>query len=182
MEAFLRAEAPYAAWVEANPAGYVLYPQTRLIHRATCQHVAPGSTPLGSLTRREKICDSDRSTLESYAREDLGFGVRLCSTCRPDEIGVQVPTVGRHPRTSDQPPPPLHQPRLALRRLYTWVELGELFGFSPSYLSVAGGMLPRPALGAVLLITHPDGARSFNYDDHWDGHDLVYTGRGKVGP
>jgi hypothetical protein len=40
-------------------------------------------------------------------------------------------------------------------------------------------MLPRPELGAVLLVTWPGGARSFHYDDYWSGPDLIYTGRGK---
>jgi hypothetical protein len=31
------------------------------------------------------------------------------------------------------------------------------------------------------LITHPGGARSFDYEDRWDGPALIYTGRGKTG-
>jgi hypothetical protein len=42
-------------------------------------------------------------------------------------------------------------------------------------------MLPRPEHDALLLITHPGGARSIDYDDYWDGEDLIYTGRGKIG-
>jgi hypothetical protein len=34
---------------------------------------------------------------------------------------------------------------------------------------------------SVLLITHPNGGKSFDYKDYWDGDDLIYTGRGKVG-
>jgi hypothetical protein len=33
----------------------------------------------------------------------------------------------------------------------------------------------------MLLITHPGGARSFDYEDRWDGTALIYTGRGKNG-
>jgi hypothetical protein len=40
-------------------------------------------------------------------------------------------------------------------------------------------MLSRPDQNAVLLITHPGGARSFDYEDRWDGPALIYTGRGK---
>jgi hypothetical protein len=64
---------------------------------------------------------------------------------------------------------------------YTWEELGAYFDFAPAYLSVAGGMLSRPAMDALLIITWPGGARSFNYEDYWDGEDLIYTGRGKSG-
>jgi hypothetical protein len=42
-------------------------------------------------------------------------------------------------------------------------------------------MIPRPDLNALLLITHPGGGKSFDYDDYWDGADLMYTGRGKKG-
>ena len=37
------------------------------------------------------------------------------------------------------------------------------------------------AADAQLLITHPNGGRSFDYQDYWDGADLIYTGRGQVG-
>ena len=42
-------------------------------------------------------------------------------------------------------------------------------------------MLSRPERNALLLITHPGGARSFDYEDRWDGSALIYTGRGKTG-
>lgn len=42
-------------------------------------------------------------------------------------------------------------------------------------------MISRPQHDALLLITHPGGARSFDYGDSWQGSDLIYTGRGKQG-
>jgi hypothetical protein len=33
----------------------------------------------------------------------------------------------------------------------------------------------------MLLITHPNGAKSFDCEDRWDGDTLIYTGRGKTG-
>jgi hypothetical protein len=78
-------------------------------------------------------------------------------------------------------PPSTPVPRLRQNRVYPWEELGSLFGFKPAYLSTAGGMIPRPKHGAVLLITHPAGGKSFDYDDYWDGADLIYTGRGQNG-
>jgi hypothetical protein len=72
-------------------------------------------------------------------------------------------------------------PGLTPGRDYTWDELGTAFGFEPGYISVAGGMLSRPPLNALLLMTWPGGARSFDYDDYWDRGDLVYTGRGATG-
>ena len=42
-------------------------------------------------------------------------------------------------------------------------------------------MVPSAATNSLLLITHPGGGKSFDYQDHWDGADLIYTGRGKVG-
>ena len=72
-------------------------------------------------------------------------------------------------------------PTLVPGRAYTWDQLGRMFNFKPRYLSVAGGMLPRPALNALILVTWPGGARSFDYDDYWSQGDLIYTGRGKTG-
>jgi len=54
--------------------------------------------------------------------------------------------------------------------LTSWEELADLFDFKPDYLSAAGGMVPRPG-----------GGKSFDYEDYWDGADLIYTGRGKRG-
>jgi hypothetical protein len=33
---------------------------------------------------------------------------------------------------------------------------------------------------SLLLITHPNSGKAFDYRDYWDGDDLVYTGRGKT--
>ncbi|NNB86748.1 hypothetical protein [Corallococcus exiguus] len=41
-------------------------------------------------------------------------------------------------------------------------------------------MASRPEMGALLLITHLGGA-SFDYEDYWNGADLIYTGRGQTG-
>jgi len=53
---------------------------------------------------------------------------------------------------------------------YGWDEVGDAFSFRPAYLSVAGGMLPRPDHNAILLVTHPGGAKSFDYEDYWHRH------------
>lgn len=66
-------------------------------------------------------------------------------------------------------------------RTYSWAELGEHFEFEPAYLGSVGGMVSRPAQGALLLITYPGGAKSFDYGDYWNDGDLIYTGRGKSG-
>jgi hypothetical protein len=70
---------------------------------------------------------------------------------------------------------------LRLGSEYDWGEIGRIFGFSPNYLSAAGGMPISSAADAVLCITHPTGGKSFNYQDYWDGDDLIYTGRGQNG-
>lgn len=64
---------------------------------------------------------------------------------------------------------------------YSWEEVAESFEFDPNYITVAGGMISRPAQGALLLITHAGGARPNEYGDYWDEDDLIYTGRGKRG-
>ena len=73
-------------------------------------------------------------------------------------------------------------PSLVAGRVYSWNELETMFQFSSGYLGAAGGMVSRPAMNALLLITHPGGAKSFDYEDRWeDDKHLVYTGRGKTG-
>lgn len=64
---------------------------------------------------------------------------------------------------------------------YSWEYLGTVFAFKADYFSVAGGMISRPGENVVLLVTHPGGARSFDYGDYWDKDDLIYTGRGQKG-
>ena len=64
---------------------------------------------------------------------------------------------------------------------YSWADLGTRFGFDPGWLNRVGGMASLPAHNAVLVITHPGGGESFNYNDYWDGADLIYTGKGQSG-
>lgn len=60
-------------------------------------------------------------------------------------------------------------------RIYSWDELAQLFGFEPGWLNRMGGMGSLPTHDAVLIISHPGGGKSFEYDDYWDGTDLIYT-------
>jgi hypothetical protein len=71
--------------------------------------------------------------------------------------------------------------KLEVGQVYAWEELAAAFGFKPAFFSVAGGMVPSAATNSLLLITHPGGGKSFDYKDYWDGADLIYTGRGKLG-
>jgi len=64
---------------------------------------------------------------------------------------------------------------------YSWASLGDRFGFGADYLGAAGGMISRPKHNALLVMTHPGGAKSFDYGDYWDNRDLIYAGRGKLG-
>ncbi len=70
---------------------------------------------------------------------------------------------------------------LELGRTYTPEELAGLFGFKPYYLRTTGGMVSVPAKGVLLLVTHAGSDASFEYEDYWEGDDLVYTGRGQDG-
>lgn len=72
-------------------------------------------------------------------------------------------------------------PTLDRGRTYSWAELEELFDFKPGYLGSAGGMVSRPAMSALMLITHPEGGKSFDYGDFWQDGDLQYAGRGQDG-
>lgn len=64
-------------------------------------------------------------------------------------------------------------PTLRADVVYSWDELGAVFGFSPRYLSAAGGMPVSAATNSVFLTTFPNGGKSFDYKDHWDGPDLI---------
>ena len=70
---------------------------------------------------------------------------------------------------------------LEVGRAYNWDELGAFFSVKPAYFSAAGGMPVSVARNAVLAITYPGGGRAFDYEDSWEGDDLIYTGRGQVG-
>jgi hypothetical protein len=72
-------------------------------------------------------------------------------------------------------------PSLEQGLVYTWEQLGSFYGFPPDYLGRAGGMVSRPALRALLLITHSQAGRSFSYGDEWRGNELIYAGRGLKG-
>ena len=70
---------------------------------------------------------------------------------------------------------------LAEGTVYTWDELGEYFSFRPQYFRAAGGMISNKHRRALLLITHPGGAQHIDYQDYWEGEELIYTGRGMLG-
>lgn len=73
-------------------------------------------------------------------------------------------------------------PKLRPGKTYSWIELGDHFGFKPQYLGSVGGMVPRPKLECLLLITHSQEGRTFDYGDKWDTEDeLIYAGRGLTG-
>lgn len=82
---------------------------------------------------------------------------------------------------SDKPQAFADAPNLEVGHTYSWDDLGRAFDFDPKLFQIGGGMLSRPERNALLLITHPGGARSFDYEDRWDGPALIYTGRGKSG-
>src|SRR5262249_5400203 len=87
------------------------------------------------------------------------------------------------PRGLDElmPSTPVPSRDLVAGNTYSWESLGDRFGFNPEYLGAAGGMISRPKHNVLLIITHPGGAKSFDYGDYWDDRDLIYAGRGKVG-
>jgi hypothetical protein len=97
----------------------------------------------------------------------------------PGAVGLRRPARIELVALADDEAPPL--PRIEVGRVYTWEALADTFGFKPAFFSVAGGMVPSAETNSLLVITHPGGAKSFDYQDHWDGTDLIYTGRGKLG-
>jgi len=74
-------------------------------------------------------------------------------------------------------------PKLRPGATYSWQAVAGKFGFKPRLFSVGGGMLSRPNLNALLLITSSDESSSFSYGDEWDEDkgDLIYAGMGLNG-
>ncbi len=72
-------------------------------------------------------------------------------------------------------------PPLEVRRTYSHQELAEAFGFAAGRFQLAGGMVEVGSPKCLLIITHPGGGKTFDYEDRWEGRDLLYTGRGKLG-
>jgi hypothetical protein len=84
-------------------------------------------------------------------------------------------------QTVEPAPAPVERSDLDEGQVYAWEDLADRFGFAPGWLNRTGGMGSLPQHNAVLIVTHPGGGKSFDYDDYWDGADLVYTGKGQVG-
>jgi hypothetical protein len=59
-----------------------------MLHRSTCPH--PGGTDVkahvwGSLTKKRKICSTNRTELEQRAREKGVHEFQVCSDCHPQD-------------------------------------------------------------------------------------------------
>ena len=65
--------------------------------------------------------------------------------------------------------------------VYTWDELGEYFDFGRDYFRSFGGITYNKHRKSIIAITHPGGAQHIDYQDYWDGNDLIYTGQGMNG-
>ena len=132
------------------------------------------------------VLNGRRYDSKAIAGAAHGYAVPVAGPLKPADFSGGEASVGRllerlgfsveAPTRSAEGVPPLE-----IGRVYTWHELSTAFGFSASLFQVGGGMLSRPEQNALLLISHPGGARSFDYDDRWAGETLVYTGRGQKG-
>ena len=121
--------------------------------------------------REERVISIDVDSV-GYRSAFIGAVLRELPDARVEGLRIRLPvTRGSLGETL----------QLQRGRIYDWEQLGARFGFKAAFFSVAGGMLVSKAVDAVLLITHPGGGKSFDYEDYWDGADLIYTGRGKVG-
>lgn len=132
------------------------------------------------------VLNSRQYDSKAIAGAAHGFVVPSVGPLRPSEFSGGEDTAARVLERlgfSVQGPsgPQRTLPELNAGEIYTWEELGSAFLFNPRLFQVGGGMLSRPEFNALLLITHPGSARSFDYEDRWDGDALIYTGRGKSG-
>jgi 5-methylcytosine-specific restriction protein A len=65
---------------------------------------------------------------------------------------------------------------------YTAEQVARKFRFAPGLLNRAGGMISRPDVGALLLISNPRKGGAI-YGDKWElnGKELIYAGKGLTG-
>ena len=92
------------------------------------RYIAPGSEPLSAAE-----FSGGRETVKRTL-ERLGFVVSDSGRSSADARSLEV------------------------GRTYSWDELRGAFQFDPKLFQVGGGMLSRPHLNALLLITHPGGS------------------------
>ncbi len=73
----------FLKWRERNWRGYVISrrsPSDGMLHQVDCGHFEHGDKSV-SLTRTMKVCSRDRGDLESWARENMGRGLKRCRSC-----------------------------------------------------------------------------------------------------
>jgi hypothetical protein len=77
---------------------------------------------------------------------------------------------------------PARSPQLQPGTEYSSQEVAESFGFAPGLFSRAGGMISRPDVNSLLLISNPRKGGAI-YRDEWepDGNELIYAGKGLKG-
>lgn len=84
-----KAHDEFQAWRQDNPTGFFVNCKTQgswMLHRVTCPH--PGGTDWrtgewGNLTKRRKICSTDRQELLELARQKGISALTRCSDCKP---------------------------------------------------------------------------------------------------
>ena len=78
------AHADFIAWVDAHSDGFVLNTGSAggaVLHRAKCMDITWSDYGESRMTRSEKICCTDRSTLEHYSIRRFGTRSAECGTC-----------------------------------------------------------------------------------------------------
>ena len=81
-------EQGYAAWMRANPGGYVFNhfgggdPAYNVVHRADCRHLRRDAD-VGARTRYEKVCGETRDEVEAAATRlrASAAGWSHCGSC-----------------------------------------------------------------------------------------------------
>jgi hypothetical protein len=76
-------DAGFVGWLRANPGGLVVHADTLKLHRSDCDHIHPSGYEEESLTRRPKVCGTDRTELELWALREKRKQLRPCESCEP---------------------------------------------------------------------------------------------------
>ena len=86
-------DAGYLAWLDANPAGFVVNtlrnpnPNNLVLHHTSCRTITGQPTRGSGWTGAYvKVCSTDVDALQDWARREVGGELRPCGICKPSEM------------------------------------------------------------------------------------------------
>jgi len=83
------AHQAFQDWRRYNENGFCINVKSEneaILHRATCPHLGDPMLEAGewgSLTKRKKLCSTDRQELVQWAAKDFAGSFEECADCKP---------------------------------------------------------------------------------------------------